>query len=702
MKLQARFLLFLALWAVFSCFASYQEVPRHALLLPLGRGGSTTQQDSVVDTVEVHNDTTGGKPPANKEPTELEESEDSAASQLQRRRRFLDRIHLVSRNLLLKEHDAVLDDTSDLEDDKAITPQSDLMRPGRHMTVVTTAALPWFTGTAVNPLLRAGHLVRMTKQINQDNTQWVTLIVPWLELEQDRQLLYHSHHFESPQDQEAYIREWLAQEAGMPDVADSETGLRIMFYPARYHTGLMSIFAMGDVTALIPPEHADVVILEEPEHLNFFRYPGEGWSKKFHFVVGIVHTNYKDYASSQYHGLWTAPALAMISSAMVRAYCHKVIKLSDVLQTFAPEKEFTSNVHGVRADFLKEGIRRAEAARMGDFSGERKIYFIGKLIWQKGFDILLDLEEYYKQCTGDYFPIDIYGSGPEQKDIMRAYLGRRNGESSASSSSQRRTEAPDASSQASSSSRESLSLMAQGQLEKIKRTIRETRESLELDLPKTFYELRRQPIPAAFLGRVDHGLLTTEYAIFVNPSLSEVLCTTTAEALAMGKFVIIPVHPSNSFFLKFPNCLPYRNKFEFVANLRWALTHDPEPLTPELEREFTWEAATERLVAASAITYREARERERLGLSRLDERIAWFHNEIGKGERGDAIRKLCGAGPVSHQVKYQRLQSEEDEEGEEGFTDKFFGSSVVKAIQKTLASSLPSLIAVRQVRYLWK
>jgi hypothetical protein len=65
--------------------------------------------------------------------------------------------------------------------------------------------------------------------------------------------------------------------------------------------------------------------------------------------VGVVHTNYKEYASAQYHGLWTAPALAVISSAMVRAYCHKVIKLSDVLQTFAPEKEVTSNVHGVRS-----------------------------------------------------------------------------------------------------------------------------------------------------------------------------------------------------------------------------------------------------------------------------------------------------------------------------------------------------------------
>lgn len=70
--------------------------------------------------------------------------------------------------------------------------------------------------------------------------------------------------------------------------------------------------------------------------------------------------DYKEYASSHYSGLWTAPAISMVSSAMVRAYCHKVIKLSPVLQTYAPEKEVTSNVHGVRAEFWMEGLERAK------------------------------------------------------------------------------------------------------------------------------------------------------------------------------------------------------------------------------------------------------------------------------------------------------------------------------------------------------
>ncbi len=73
---------------------------------------------------------------------------------------------------------------------------------------------------------------------------------------------------------------------------------------------------------------------------------------------------------------------------------------------------------------------------------------------------------------------------------------------------------------------------------------------------------------------------------------------------------------------------------------------------PELAYEFTWMAATERFVKAAAITKREAHLRARLGLSKLDEHIAYFINEAGKGAKGDTLRKALGAGPVAHQVKY--------------------------------------------------
>lgn len=119
--------------------------------------------------------------------------------------------------------------------------------------------------------------------------------------------------------------------------------------------------------------------------------------------------------------------------------------------------------------------------------------------------------------------------------------------------------------------------------------------------------------------------------LFINPSTSEVLCTTVAEALAMGKFVLVPSHPSNDFFAQFPNCLTYTNKEEFVGeyifrevgvhivgtnvlpfcnhttgNLYYALTHSPEPLTEGDSYALSWEAATERLEAAASIPVKEA------------------------------------------------------------------------------------------------
>ena len=680
---------------------------------------------------------------------------------------FLDKITLASTILLKseKENEQTQDGNEETEDDKfddehdnQITHQSDLLLPGRSFHIVTTAAIPWFTGTAVNPLLRAAYLSKLVKQINQNeekeiiesndltagtttvtnmtssdkqgnNTtstlgkRRVTLVVPWLELEEDRLELYgEKFNFTNPNEQEQYIRTWLRDQAGMPEEADESDGIQILFYPARYHSGLKSIFAMGDIVSLILDEtdDVDVCILEEPEHLNFYRAPGDGWTKKFNFVIGIIHTNYVEYASSHYSGLWTAPAIRVMSSAMVRAYCHVVIKLSDTLQNFAEEKERTSNVHGVRAEFLEEGLRRSNA--LNDVETETDIktnkssvvdaYFIGKLLWTKGLDGILEMQSFYKRYTGDYFEIDIYGNGPDERSIKKAFHGRnqmkqnfvREDESDnvdeciESSESENDTEKYNTITKSKFHNRKEKNgtrrishhvAKLSKQIQATTQNLKSTTESLDLEFPQSLHEYRRNPIPAKFPGRVDHATLK-QYKIFVNPSLSEVLCTTTAEALAMGKFVIIPVHPSNQFFMQFPNCLSYRNKLEFAANLSWAQSHEPEPLTSEQQQLFTWEAATDRLVKASSITRREARERQKLGTSRLDERIAWFHNEIGNGAKGDILRKVLGAGPAAEQVRYTNRQSldDGDEEKAGGLSMKFIGSSLADALKQTFSNGI--------------
>lgn len=323
-----------------------------------------------------------------------------------------------------------------------------------------------------------------------------------------------------------------------------------------------------------------------------YRAPGKiSWRQRFSYVIGIIHTNYKAYASSQLSGLVLSPVVGALSAWFVRAYCDKVIKLSNVLQDYAPEKELVCNVHGIRREFLN--VPRPTG---------NKVYFLGKLLWAKGLDKMLELQGAYRR-TGSYFPLDVFGSGPDEKDIARAFLG--DGTCPADGSS----------------------------------------------MPSS-WKTRRSRMPVRFFGRHDHAKVSSEYKVFVNPSVTEVLCTTTAEALAMGKFVIIPHHLSNVFFQQFSNCLSYNHRTEFVALLQYALAHDPEPLTNELRHMLTWEAATDRFFRAAATSERDAARRDRLG--KHDDRLVDWHYELSKGSTGDVLRKVLGGGPVADQSHYHR------------------------------------------------
>ena len=247
---------------------------------------------------------------------------DNNGNNSKRRRLFLDRIALISEKLLRSDNASIVDEEGSDDD---ITAQSDLTFPNRQIHVVTTAALPWMTGTALNPLLRAAYLCKMTKRINgianvsesngdgdcdtaefnnadveidasneveelasglpstsKKPRQYVTLVIPWLELEQDRRELYGSQHaFESQAEQEQYIRDWMRQQEDLYEEADPETGIRILFYPARYHSGLRSIFAMGDICSVIPDEEADIAVLEEAEHVRIVNSTGRLFQVEF-------------------------------------------------------------------------------------------------------------------------------------------------------------------------------------------------------------------------------------------------------------------------------------------------------------------------------------------------------------------------------------------------------------------------------------
>jgi hypothetical protein len=89
--------------------------------------------------------------------------------------------------------------------EREITEDSDLSHPDRRIWVVTTAALPWRTGTAVNPLMRALYLTRGRPKHH------VTLLIPWLTDEKSRIKLYGAENAFSERgmdEQEEWIRDF--------------------------------------------------------------------------------------------------------------------------------------------------------------------------------------------------------------------------------------------------------------------------------------------------------------------------------------------------------------------------------------------------------------------------------------------------------------------------------------------------------------
>jgi len=189
---------------------------------------------------------------------------------------------------------------------------SKLKRP--EITIVTTAALPWMTGTAVNALLRAAYLAETGYR--------VTLCVPWIHPDEQALVLPKGKLCAAPDTQEQLMRTWLSERDGAVAPFD------IRFYPARFDVMRGSILPLGDTTRWVGSS-CDLCVLEEPEHLNWYHGGGQ-WRRRFKLVVGVVHTNYLRYASLyQPENVWV---VRFINKLVCRAYCDRVVKLSDSLQ----------------------------------------------------------------------------------------------------------------------------------------------------------------------------------------------------------------------------------------------------------------------------------------------------------------------------------------------------------------------------------
>lgn len=146
---------------------------------------------------------------------------------------------------------------------EAVLPHTDISDKSKRLLIVTTASLPWRTGTAVNALLRAAYLTKDRKIAGGS----VTLMLPWLEREEDQHRVYGVDNvFQSPTEQTEYIRTWLRESANLQQASEE---LIVQWYTAWQNPTENSIYSMGDITALVSADHVDICILEEPEHLNW-------------------------------------------------------------------------------------------------------------------------------------------------------------------------------------------------------------------------------------------------------------------------------------------------------------------------------------------------------------------------------------------------------------------------------------------------
>lgn len=350
---------------------------------------------------------------------------------------------------------------------------------------------------------------------------------------------------------------------------------------------------VGDITEIIPDEEADIAVLEEPEHLTWYHH-GKRWKTKFHLVLGIVHTNYLEYVRREKNGRLQAFLLKYINNWVVDIYCHKVIRLSAATQDLP--RSIICNVHGVNPKFLEIGKRKNEHQQNGDRAFTKGAYYIGKMVWSKGYKELLKLlHDNQKELTG--LEVDLYGNGEDSDQVQGAA------------------------------------------------------KKLELDV-------------RVYPGHDHADPLFHDYKVFLNPSTTDVLCTTTAEALAMGKIVVCANHPSNDFFKQFTNCRTYQDSSGFVKETLKALSEEPAQLTDAQMHELSWDAATERFLQAAGLDHVVERKptdtppKKFMSMTmnlrkNMDDASAYVHH-VASGI--EASRRVFGAIPGSLQPDEEQRQ----------------------------------------------
>lgn len=367
------------------------------------------------------------------------------------------------------------------------------------VAVITTAALPWRTGPAYLSMWHACGLGDLGLR--------VAYVVPWAGAAGQRRL-WTCPEFATP----AAHAAWLAEEAarlGCPPLPD------VFHYRAHASAALRSLVPLQDVFAAAPP--AEVVVLAEPEHLCWYPFTRPRSRVSAKTVVGLIMTNYEHYLRKQgfpgRHVL--APLIARLHRSLIRRHTDWVVPLSPAVADVAaghPARQ--ARVTGVLSPYFRVPPVR---------SGSGGAYFIGRLVWEKGLDTVVEVARRLDLA------IDVLGDGPDGAAIRA---------------------------------------MA-----------------------------RDRAAPIRFLGAsVAPWTALPAYRVFLNPSVSEVLCTATADALVAGRHVVMADCPANEPFRPYPNTHFFTDLDGAIGAMRRAIGEPPEP-PHAIRQDFDWRNACRTLAS---------------------------------------------------------------------------------------------------------
>jgi len=291
--------------------------------------------------------------------------------------------------------------------------------------------------------------------------------------------------FADPQEQEQAIIDWCRNDA---QIDTAQLPLSFKWYDAYFVSTFQCIFPIGDCSLSIGDSPRDVLILEEPEHLCWY-HCGQRWPSLFKHVIGIIHTNYADYVVQMGYKSEIAIPGGMKEASVftiTTLVCSAYCDINVKLSdTIMPlPNAVTCNVHGVRGAFLDIGDRQGTVADGEKPAANGTAYYLGKALFGKGWAELLGILKDAGEKLSGIL-IDGFGSGTDYESIVT------------------RSEA-----------------------------LRDAGAASLVMHPGVNHA-----------DSVTHG-----YGVLVNPSTTDVLCTVTVEALAMGKRCVLARHPSNHFF----------------------------------------------------------------------------------------------------------------------------------------------------------